>query len=205
MENIINAEVRTVGSKSALKKLRLNGNIPAIVYGNHKKPIPIFLNQRIFRKNFTHISESNLITLNIAGQEPRQVLIKDYIQNLIRGTIQHMDFFEIEIGKSLTTHVSISLVGISIGARQGGILEQLLHEIEIECLPKNLPETLEIDVTHLNIGESIHVSELPLLDGVEYKSSPQQVVIHVSAPKQVSLESESDDIDTENDEEPEEK
>lgn len=194
MRHNIKAAIRTTGKKSIVKNLRNQGYIPAIVYGNKKDPIAITINAREFRKEFSHISESSLIDLEIENDTTRSVLIKDFEEDLVKGRIIHMDFLEIEAGKMLTTNVEVSLTGTPVGVRQGGILEHFLHEVEIECYPKDLPEILEVSVDELNISDSLHVSDLPQLKGVQYKNSPTQVVLQVSSPKLVSLEPDTEEI-----------
>lgn len=202
MEHIVLAEIREAKNKKNNKQIRVDGDIPAVVYGNGKEPIAIKINQRAFRKQFSHVSESTLITLKIAGGEDKTVLIKDFTQNLIRKTIEHIDFYEISKGKSLTTKVIIHIHGTPEGNKKGGITEHSLHEVEIECLPKDLPEIIEVDISHLDIGMSIYVRDLPSMAGITYKSSDEQLVVQISPPKQVSLVPDTEeDIEEEESEE----
>lgn len=203
MEHIVLAQTREARNKKQNKQCRVDGDIPAVVYGNNKQPVAIKINQRAFRKQFSHISESTLITLKIDGQDDKTVLIKDFTQNLIRRSIEHIDFYEISKGKSLTTHVRIQILGSPEGVKKGGITEHRLHEVEIECLPKDLPEIIEVDVSHLDVGMSIYVRDLPSMEGITYKSSPEQLIVQVSPPKQVSLEPDTEDGVAEEEEEKE--
>lgn len=200
MEHKIKATFRNITNKGAVKQLRLNGEIPAVVYGNNQTPITITLNERAFRHEFTHISESTLIALDIEGTS-KTVLIKDFVKNNIRNTITHIDFYEISKGQSLTTHVAIIPKGIASGVRVGGILEHFVHEIEIECLPKDLPEILEVDIESLEVGHAIHVRDLPNFPGVTYQNPEDQVVLHISAPQKASLEPDIEPIEEEKEEE----
>ena len=200
MEHILEAQKRDTAHKSETKRLRRTGEIPAIVYGNHKTPVPVSINSRAFRKQFSHISESALITLKISGEDDKSVLIKQFEYDTARGELVHIDFYEIEKGKLLHANVEIVLVGNAEGVHMGGILEHFLHEVEVECLPKDLPPTIEINIENLNIGDVIHVSDLPTIEGVKYTQNPEQVVLHIVAPKRVEetvAETEEGEEDTE--------
>lgn len=200
MEHVIIAQKREAKNKKLTKQIRINGGIPAVIYGNGKEPISISLNQRDFRKQFLHISESTLITLKIEGGDTRKVLIKDYVENLIRNSIEHIDFFEISEGKALHTKVLINIHGTPEGAKKSGVTEHLLHEVEVECLPKDLPEHIDIDITPLDVGMALYVKDLPSLPGVTYRSSEEQVVVQISASRQASLVPDVEDVFEEDEE-----
>jgi large subunit ribosomal protein L25 len=110
----------------------------------------------------------------------RDVLIRDYQENTISGEITHVDFYEIERGKVLRTNVGLHLDGAAVGIREGGILESFVHELEVECLPKDLPEGINVDITNLEIGHSIHVRDLEAPPGVEILNSPDQVICTIA-------------------------
>jgi large subunit ribosomal protein L25 len=167
-------EERQIGRKSINRKLRRNGKIPAIIYG-HNKPVAISLDEHEFMTKFKAMPENVIINLD-TGKNKYDVLIKDYQEDIIHGKITHIDFFEIEKGKLLRTHVPIHLDGTPIGVKEGGILEHLLHEVEVECLPKDLPETIHIDVTDLQIHHPVHIKDITAIAGVKFLNSPDQVV-----------------------------
>ena len=161
--------------------LRTAGQIPAVMYGRGT-PVMLAVDAKLFRHTFHDISENIIIDLKI-GNKHHDAIIKDYQVNPINDHIMHLDFFEIERGKILKTHVPITLVGSAAGARAGGVLEQPIHELEIECLPKDLPHEIEIDVSGLEIGQSLHVAEIALPEEVTVISNAEQVVAHVTAPR----------------------
>lgn len=186
MEHILTVEQRSAGKKGAAKKLRKNGKIPAIVYGNNSSPLPIKVDALEFHKEFSKISESTIITLKIPEVPDKHVLIKDYQHNIIRDEIAHLDFYEIQKGKLLRTLVSIELSGSAEGLKYGGVVESFTHEVEVESLPRNLPEFIKLDTSHLALGDSLHISDLPAIEGVKYLNPPDQVIVHIAAPRKTT-------------------
>jgi len=181
---------RTAKSKSLNRKLRRTGQIPAIIYG-HNKPVSISLDEHEFVSKFKDMPENVIINLDM-GSKKFDVLIKDFQEDILKGKITHIDFYEIEKGKLLRTHVPIHLHGTAIGVKEGGMLEHLLHEVEVECLPKDLPDSIQIDVSELQAHHSIHVKDLPPMEGVKMLSSLDQVVCLVEVKAVVEEEVEEE-------------
>jgi large subunit ribosomal protein L25 len=179
-------EGRKQHNKGENHRLRRAGKIPAIVYGL-KEPLAIAVDEREFNQKFKVISENVIITLSL-GKEHHDVLVKDYQEDLIKQKILHLDFYEIDQNRILRTHVPVHLTGAAEGVKEGGILEHLLHEVEVECLPANLPERIELDVTALAIHDAIHIRDLPARDGVRFLNSPDYVICHVVAKAAVEIE-----------------
>lgn len=194
----LQADNRTMLKTAAARRLRREGKIPAVIYGK-EGVVSITLDGIEFRKAFRVISESQLIRLTVDGKD-HEVLIKDYQEDLITGVIEHIDFFEIEAGKKLQTNVSVHIEGSSIGAREGGILEHQLHSVEVECLPKDIPEHLSVNVAELDVGDSLHVSDIPVPDGVTILNNQDQVVVLVSAPRAEVVEEEEEEEELEGEE-----
>ena len=132
-----------------------------------------------FNNSFKKISENEIIALTLDKKEYK-VLIKDYQRNYLKGSIVHLDFFEIEKGHKLRTHVPIKIVGSAPGVRDGGILEHALHAFDIECLAENLPETIEIDVSALSTGHAIHVRDVKAPQGIKILNNVEQVVASIA-------------------------
>ena len=154
----LSAEIRKELKKSGAKKTRKSGRIPAVIYG-HNDPINISVDEKEFTKKFEKISENTIITVNVA-KDSYSVLVKSFQDDILTQKIQHIDFFEIEKGKTLKTNIPIHIEGSSIGVREGGILEVRLHELEVECLPKDIPESVTVDITELEAGDAIHVADI---------------------------------------------
>jgi len=163
--------------KNALKAVRAQGFIPAIVYG-HSENIVLSVNSREFNKKFKTITENTIIDLK-DGKNVYHVLIKDFHEDHTKGEILHIDFYEVEKGKTLHTTVPVHLEGNAKGVKEGGQLEHILHEVQVECLPKDIPSQIVVNIDDLGLGQSIHLSEVKAIDNVKFISSPEQVVVHV--------------------------
>lgn len=181
MEKVLHAEVREKVGKVNARQLRESGRIPCVVYGEGS-PVHITVSQREFNKNFKTISESSLISLNVAGKV-EQVLLKDFQDNIVKSRIEHMDFYKVSQNKELRTHIQVHLVGTPVGVKEGGVLELLAHSLEIECLPKDLPESLTVDVSGLVLGQTLHLSDLKLPNGVKVHGAPDMGIAQVAHPK----------------------
>jgi large subunit ribosomal protein L25 len=170
------AVLRTDTGKNNCRRLRAGGSIPAVLYGG-KEPLAIAVDKMEFQKNFRHISENVLIDLDIKGGEAKEVLIKDYQVDPVTNRLTHLDFFEIVRGKKIHTRIPVSLTGTPIGVRlNGGMLDQLAHEVQVECLPKDIPEVITIDITGLDVNQALHISNINLPEGVVSLDSPETVI-----------------------------
>jgi large subunit ribosomal protein L25 len=174
----LKVEERQGGGKSVAGRLRSSGKIPAIIYG-HTEPTAITVDAREFRTAFKRITENTIVELHLKGGV-REVLVKDYQKDNLTGQILHVDFYEFEKGKALRTRVPIRLVGNPAGVKEGGILESLLHVLEVECFPKDLPEEIALDISELGLDRSLHVRDLILPPAVRALQAPDQVVCLVA-------------------------
>lgn len=186
----LSAEKRTTdfGSAGARRVLR-NKRIPAVIYGNKKDPIHITLDAREFHNKIRFFSETALLKITV-DKTTHECLMKDYQENLMRGEIKHVDFYEVTRGQVLRAMVNITLVGSPIGTREGGVLEQVLHEVEIECLPKDLPETIHADVSKLGLNEVLHLRDVAFPDKVKVLEDLAHAVATVKAVKEEAVEAE---------------
>ena len=164
------------------RKIRRSGRIPAVIYGRSGKSVSIDLDSLEFVKGTKGISESTIVKVEVDGKS-YDAFVKATQRNIIDGNILHIDFYEVESGVALRAKVSLVLNGNPIGVREGGMLETPLHEIEIECLPKDLPERLEIDISGLKANQSLHVRDIALGEGVKLLSNPDQVIALVKFAK----------------------
>ena len=170
----LTAELRTETKKGAARRLRRQGRIPAVMYGN-RDPLLLSIDAREFSRKFQRISESTIIHLS-AGGDTYDVLVKDFQIDHIIERLEHIDFFEIERGRVLRARVMLHFEGNPIGVREGGLQELLVHEVEVESLPRDLPERIDVDIENLEVGQSMHVSDLVVPDGVRVLASQDQVV-----------------------------
>ena len=169
--------VRKENGKGPSGRFRRSGKIPSVVYGR-RDPLSIVIDEHEFGSKFKAVSESTIIKLE-SPESAIEVLVKDYQEDIVSGRITHIDFYEVDKDRLLRTNVSVQLVGAPVGVKEGGLLEHFVHEIEVECLPAALPEKIELDVNELRLGRSLHVRELPPVEGVRILNSPEQVVCAV--------------------------
>jgi large subunit ribosomal protein L25 len=182
----LNATTRADTGKGVARKLRQSGRIPGIIYGHAREPQPLSINTRDFEKLLEHISaESTVIELSIDGR-PSRTLIREIQRHPFRREFLHVDFQELVAGETVVVYIPLVVVGIAIGVRQeGGVLDQTLRELEIEVDPVNMPDHINVDVTNVNIGESIHVRDLTLPPGITALTDPDAAIVVVAAPRAV--------------------
>jgi len=173
--------------------LRKEGFIPAVMYGHSGNEL-FSVNEREFHNKFKVISENTIIDLK-SGKDVFHVLIKDFQENILNSSIQHIDFYEVEKGKVLNTTIPVHLKGSSVGVKLGGQLEHLQHEIQVECLPKDIPEIITVDISKLDIGQSIHIGDLEEIKGVKLLTNSEQVIAQVvkAGVEEVAEEEESEE------------
>jgi large subunit ribosomal protein L25 len=163
--------------KSASRRLRVSGRIPAVVYGQ-EGAVSISVDAHEFSHRFASFGENTVIKLE-NGKTVYEVLVKDYQDDILTGHIQHIDFYHVSATKTLHAKVPVHLVGSAQGAREGGLLERVSHEIEVECLAKDIPHDVKVDVTALGINDSIYVRDLKFAAGIKVLTNPDAVVAHV--------------------------
>lgn len=182
-QKTLNVVLREERKKRAAGRLKRAGKIPAILYG-HGDPVALTVDAHEFHKKFTTVSENTLINLR-TGKNDYDVLVKDYQSDILSGKVTHLDFYEVEKGKLLRTHIPVHLEGTAIGVREGGLLEHLLHEVEVECLPRDIPAVMKINIEQLVVGDSVHISQLPKFEGVKVLNHEDQVVVLIAHHKAV--------------------
>lgn len=172
--------------KEYVKKLRKNGVLPAVLYGPHlKKSLSLQIDIKELRSFLSQSDKAKIITLEITDQKTdkqHNVIIKDSQWDLIKGDLQHLDFYAVTRGETVTTTVPISFVGKSQGEKIGGIVEHLVRELEIECLPKDLPSVIEVDVAPLGLGDSLSVGDIKVPSDIKVLTHPQELVVSLVLP-----------------------
>ncbi|MCS7247233.1 MAG: 50S ribosomal protein L25 [Anaerolineales bacterium] len=191
MENVVleAAKREVVGKK--VKALRRAGKLPAVVYGHHFSPLAIVLDYRHAVRSLAGISSSQLIQLNVDGQRI-PVLVRERQYHPITGNLLHVDFLAVSMTEAIRALVPVELEGEAPAVKNfGGVLVTGLEEIEVECLPKDLPEKIVVDLSKLErIGEAIHVKDLALPEGVEVLNDGDELVVLIAAPEGEEVEGE---------------
>jgi large subunit ribosomal protein L25 len=168
----LRAQKRTVVGRNAVKKIKKEGLVPGIVYGSQSEPMPLQVEARDLTNVLAHASSEHvLVELEIAdGNQStnRLALIQEVQHHPLRRELLHVDFHAVSTTEKIISAVPIEAFGEALGVRTfGGLLEYSLRTLEVECFPQDLPDIVRIDVTNLNIGESLHVRDIPLPPGVE--------------------------------------
>ena len=179
------AERRTAIGRSAVRKLKARGAVPAIIYGEKDKPEPLQVARRDINALLSRASGENiLVELEITGEaNNRLALVQEVQHSPVGGDVLHVDFHAVSIDETIEAEVPLEPTGIANGVKNfGGLLEQNVRALGIECLPRDLPDKITVDVSALNIGDSIHVRDIPLPNGVRTKVPPDLTVFSVLAP-----------------------
>jgi large subunit ribosomal protein L25 len=184
----LTAQTRTGIGRSAVNAIKKQGLVPAVVYGGSDTPQPLTLNAREISNLLSHAtSEHLLVDLEIAdggNKTSRLALIQEVQHDPIKRTVLHVDFHAVKADEKLHSEIPVVTTGEPAGVKNfGGILEIAIHELEIECLPKDLPELISLDVTALNVGDAIHVKDIQLPEGVSCRLDGDLTVVRVAAPK----------------------
>jgi large subunit ribosomal protein L25 len=181
----LKAERRTATGRSAARKLKARGAVPAIIYGGKDKPQPLQLSARDIDAMLSHASGENiLVELEIDGEKSnRMALVKEIQHSPVGSDVLHVDFHAVSMDETIQADVPLEALGIANGVKNfGGLLEQSLRSLAIECLPRDLPDRITVDVSALNIGDSIHVRQIQLPTGVTSKVLPDLTAFSVLAP-----------------------
>ncbi|HEY6089530.1 MAG TPA: 50S ribosomal protein L25/general stress protein Ctc [Gemmatimonadaceae bacterium] len=180
------ATAREGTGKGSARTLRRQGQVPAVIYGHGRDPQPLALNARDLDKLLSHIqAESTVIEVTVGGHTAK-TLIREIQRHPIKRQILHVDFQALVAGEKVTVSIPIVLNGVPEGVRlEGGVLDQTLRELEIEVDPSNIPDHAELDVTNMVIGDSLHVSDIKLPEGVEILDDPETSVAVLAAPRAV--------------------
>ncbi len=175
-------------NKNAARRVRVSGKIPAVVYGAGQDAVAVTVDPRVITKILHSDSGHNTIfDLDVSGASVVKAMIVDWQHEPIKGALLHIDLKRIAMDKKMTVSVAIQLVGVPVGVKsQGGILEHVLREVEIECLPGDIPSHLDVDVSNLELNQAIHVSDLPHSGSIKFLGEEDATVAHVTLIKEVA-------------------
>jgi len=201
---VLKAEIRSEAGKQAAKRLRAAGRLPAVVYGDKAGSIACSVDVKALETVLHEHGRNAIINLD-TGDETQSTIVKELQQDYLRGDMIHVDFHRIDLTQKIVVEVLVESNGIPTGVRNdGGILEQMLHHIELECLPTEIPERVVVDVAALGVGDSLHVSDLTLENPENtIVTDGERTVFAVAAPA-VQLTAEEEEVEeTEEMQEPE--
>jgi large subunit ribosomal protein L25 len=182
------ADMREVVGK-ANRRLTGSNLLPGVVYGATHEPQSISVDRHAFEQLMHHEAlTSAIIKLSVGGHQPVNVIVKSIQRDVVKGTVQHVDFWAVDMKQVISTTVPIHYVGESVGVKSGGVMTHNLRELNIEALPAEMPEYVEADVAALEVGDSLHVSDLALPESVVVKNALEDIVCSVLAPKVEEIE-----------------
>lgn len=160
------AQSRDATGTAAVRRMRRSGVLPGIVYGLEGRPQAVQLDVHTFQLMLRHHASDNVVLdLQVDEAAPKKVLLKEVQRDTRSGMPIHADFFEISMTEKMRVHVPIAIVGDAVGVQAGGVIDQVLRDLDIECLPGDLLEEIEVDVSALNIGDALSVADIKLPDG----------------------------------------
>ena len=186
----VTAELRTTRGKNAARLLRRMGMVPAVLYGHQQASLVLSVNPKQISA-IIHSSRryNTIFTVDIKGGESTSVMLKEWQFDPVNGKLLHADLLRIAMDKLLQLRIPVTTTGEAIGVKiQGGIFEFVLREVEVECLPADIPEGIPIDISNLEIGSNVRVSDLPVDPRFKILSDPELVVAHVISPKEEKVE-----------------
>jgi len=180
-EVAIAARPRVGKGKGPARRVRMAGDIPAVIYGPETDAMPVVVNDREFRAVMRSTSGTTVINLDIEGK-PAKVVLRDIQRDPVSSKVVHLDFYAISENRPLDISIPLKMVGLPRGVKdEGGIMQITMQQIDVSCLPKNIPDEIEVDVSDLGIGESIHVEDLSIPD-VQIRAEGRRTVVVIGAP-----------------------
>ena len=187
----LKAEERARTGSGVLKQMRREGFVPSVIYGGGSENKNVKVHAKTFRDMLNHaVSDSILVNLDLEGSGTQLAFLQDVQHNAITGEILHVDFLAVNENSSITASLPLELTGEAVGVAGGGSLEQMLHSLEISCLPKDLPESIQADVSALDIGDVLNIGELALPEGVTPALNDDVVVALVAKARVVAADEE---------------
>ncbi len=176
----LNVQPRELGKK-AVKAVRREGRVPCVLYGSHTEPVHFSVPVLDLRP-LIHTSETYVVVVELDGEE-YECIVKTVDFHPVSDMPVHLDFQALTRGEAITVTIPIRLEGMAAGVKDGGNLSQPLYELEIRCMPKDIPGHISVDVSDLNIGDSLHVSDIELGEAIELLTDPARTLVNVAAPR----------------------
>lgn len=179
-------------SRSVTKQLRSEGFIPAVVYGKNQDPVTVSIDKIDLLKTIRDEGRNAIISLDVENEQKIDVMVQDYQKETIKDDIIHVDFFAVDMSEEMDVAVPVRLDGEATGVKEGGVLQQPLFELQVRAKPADIPEEIPVDVSNLNIGDSISVADIKKTGNYEILDDPETTVAVILAPDTGEVETDED-------------
>src|SRR5699024_8218424 len=183
MAIILNAKKREDLTRAATNELRREGSIPSVVYGKEKEAVTVSVDEIELLKTVRDEGQNAIISLDVEGGNKVDVMLYDYQTHPVKGDVTHADFYVVDMSEALEVEVPVRLEGEAAGSKEGGVLQQPVFELTVSAKPRDLPEEIVVDVTELEIGDTLTVADLPKADKYELVDDEETAVVTVTAPE----------------------
>ncbi len=193
MSEVLSGKIREKTGKVATKEVRRNGEIPAVLYGL-KDNLSFSVCADNLKDILTAKGQNALIDLNLEGNKKRKVIIKEFQSHPLKERWVHVDFLEVDVVKPVKVNVDVHLIGKSAGEKMGGLVNQVLKSIHVECLPADIPQSVDLDVTAVELGQVLHVSDLSIPDKVKILHEPNEAIVSVHLEKVKEEKTEDEEL-----------
>mgnify|MGYP006413052565 FL=1 len=193
MSEVLSGKIREKTGKVATKEVRRNGEIPAVLYGL-KDNLSFSVCADNLKDILTAKGQNALIDLNLEGNKKRKVIIKEFQSHPLKERWVHVDFLEVDVAKPVKVNVDVHLIGKSAGEKMGGLVNQVLKSIHVECLPADIPQSVDLDVTAVELGQVLHVSDLSIPDKVKILHEPNEAIVSVHLEKVKEEKTEEEEL-----------
>ena len=182
----LKASKRSLSTKGAVNQLRKSGSVPGVYYSKGQDPIALSVTENDL-KPLVYTAETHLVDLQLENEEPKKCVIKNVQFDPVSDKMIHFDLQGLTVGQTLQIEVPILFTGQAIGVREGGVVQHHLHKLEVECLPKDIPDHITIDITNIKLGHSIHVSDLAL-ENITILNPAGVIIVSVTTPRAATTE-----------------
>ena len=187
------AKKRDLQGSANVRRMRKAGTLPGVVYGDGEEATPVQIETHIFEQLLHHhASETLLVDIELEGEGTVSVLVKDVQHHPVSSELLHVDLLKVAADKPIQVDITLTVVGEAAGIKAGGVLDLIMHSIAVECLPGDLVESIEVDVTELEIGNSLYASDVKLSSKFKLLSDPESIVVSVAEPR-VEVEPEDEE------------
>jgi large subunit ribosomal protein L25 len=183
MSTVLQAQERKELRRSALRNIRRNGNIPAVIYGARVESKPVSVSSADLTKTIRTVGRNGIISLDVDGSK-QDVILTDYQEDAFKKEILHVDFLAVDRSSKINVDVRLVLVGDAAGVKDGGVLQQSVHQLSITSTPDNIPQQIEVDIANLQVGETVLVGDIPAVGGFTINHDDEEVVASILPPRQ---------------------